>query len=338
MAWTATLEHFTDRAGWLDARRAGIGASDSPSLFGIPTYHSALSLWTEKTGRAAAGDAAPPKLEYEPDGWSARTNPVFEGTHNEEGIARMFAAIDPRPIVDPRSWGPAGTQFVLFRHETHKHMTASPDRFIADPNDPKNPGALEIKLSRHKDEDWKDEHGNDRIPLDYQVQVQHQMFVTGTTWGVLVVWHVRKELMRAYEVKPDPAFQQALLEKCNEFWRRVKGELPQPEGDGSAATLEALREIYKTTDPGKCKEVSPAIIQEMLRGDAMEKAGKEIRGKAKAELMDAMGDAEYAVVGGAKVARWKIQKQAIMGKIGEKEWRVGPVLDKNAGAVVGAPI
>lgn len=317
----ARIESFPDRAQWLKARRSGIGASESPNLFGVG-YASPIELYASKVNEDAEEIADEPAVVVvERDGWSCKVDPRLEGTHTEGSIAALFSALDSRRVIDPRSLGAPGSAVVQFRHADIEHMTAAPDRLLDLGG---TIGDLEIKLSRHSADDWKN-----GIPLDYQIQFQHQLAVLGIETGALVVWHVYRAELRCYEISADPAFQRVLIDKCGEFWQRVQ-QRRQPDIDMSGNAVRALKSLYRTPTEGTSIEVDPRVAARFYAAQQIRKLAEEREAFAKAELMSAQRDAEYVTINGERVARWRMEKQAQMVSTGTHLVRKGPILQPKA--------
>jgi putative phage-type endonuclease len=243
-------ERNAARAEWLEARRAGIGSSDAPAIVmaGQPDWKgkSLIQLYAEKRGLRPIGDRERDYFE-----WGHRLEPVVAAKYEEETNRTTF---------DPGD-------FHIERHHAAEWMIATPDRIITDYADPpppltlplasgeiKRPGVLELKTaSAWNRKDWTDEP-----PLAYQVQVQHQLAVTGHLWGSIAVL-IGGQTFLWTDIARNDEFIARLMTQEHAFYQRVlRGDAPDP--DGSADASDALDSIYP-------KEERDAIA---LSGDALQ--------------------------------------------------------------------
>ena len=158
-AEAARVVEYKDRATWLEARRAGIGASDAAAVIGARP--SPLAVFLDKLGLAEAQAETPAMA------WGRKLEPLVAAQYAEETGRRV---VDPGPFTIHQS-----------RAAETPWLMATLDRVIVD--DARGPGVLEIKTTHaaHR-EQWAEEP-----PLPFLVQVMHQMAVTGYTWGSLAV-------------------------------------------------------------------------------------------------------------------------------------------------------
>jgi len=202
---------------WLEQRKLGIGASEAAAAMGISPWVSRFQLWAEKTGKAA-----PPDLDgVEAIKWGHRLEgPVAEAFEEETG--RTVVRNDTNDLL---------------RHPDHLFMIATVDA-LQERDDRAGEGVLEIKTtSAFNEKEWDPEP-----PLYYQVQVQHQLAVTGLEWGSLAVL-IGGQKMIYRDVERNAKFIATMTELETEFWEMVKAEEP-PEPDGSRATLATLKRMY----------------------------------------------------------------------------------------------
>lgn len=203
---------------WIEERRHGIGASDAAVILGVSTFSSPYKLWAEKVELVEPADLS----DREWIEWGHRLEPV---------IARAFAERTDREVT---MW----PQFDIVRHLELGYMSCTPDAIQQPIEGRDGRGLVEIKnVNAFKIEEWEVEP-----PLQYQVQIQHQMEVTGLTWGTLVVLIGGQKLMW-FNVGRNEDFIKAMLKAEAEFWQRVEGEDP-PEIDGSKATAATIKALH----------------------------------------------------------------------------------------------
>lgn len=251
------------RADWLAERKTGIGASESAALFGLHPYISPLSLYESKIRES----------EPEDDEGNER---MEDGKVIEPRIAArwekatgLIATVPPQP---------------LYRHPSMSHMTCSPDRLIGETTKP-----LELKW-------WENFHAGDEIPDYGQVQVQHQIAVLGSDSAAMGILGS----FRSFDHRDIPrhdSFIALLMEKVDDFWRRVQERRP-PDADGSAATGEALKRLYPR-DKGTTIFLPPEAVgwaADLAAAKAEIAAAKERESLAKFRLCQAIGDATFGTL------------------------------------------
>lgn len=215
------LISFERRDQWLAARTHGIGASESAALFGLSRWDSPLSLWTRKRGIVVEEDKDESESEW-----------LEIGLAIEPTVAALYERRTQRQLWTPE------TPWTVARHARIPFMTASIDRWVIEAADKDGSGVLELKnVGGFMAHDWEDEP-----PLHYQVQVQHQLAVTGFRWAS-VAGLIGGNRFKHYDVERNEEFIGELEAKCIEFWEKVqRGEMPPP--DGSKHTARALKALH----------------------------------------------------------------------------------------------
>lgn len=266
------------REGWLAARRSGIGASDAPALFGDSPYGSAFSVYASKLGLEDA--------ETEADFLTV-------GREIEPVILRLFA--NPRYGPDPPREIRRGGG--LMRSRRWPWMLATLDAWQIDRSDPSSPGVLEAKNRVFEAVD----EGDLVLPRDVWIQVQHQLAVTGWTWGS-VAWLEYGRRPRYADVGRDDDFiRDALVPRCEGFWTaNVEAGIAPDPGIGNAdATAAALKRIYPEAKAEKTVDLPAWANDDARRYPEILDAERALRAEKKAirnRFLAAIGDAEYGRV------------------------------------------
>jgi putative phage-type endonuclease len=209
---------------WLAARRELITATDASVILGLNPWKSAFTLYHEKRGAAAIEPA-----EREAAQW---------GRLLEEPLRLAYADRTQREIGTLKS-------FALTRSETFPFAGATLDGFVEASLDEladglSGPGVLECKTtSAFKAAEWASEP-----PVYYQVQVQHQLMVTGYQWASMAIL-IGGQKFRWLDVPRHEPFIEELVKAESEFWARVR-EGREPPTDGSQSTHDLLRLLYPT--------------------------------------------------------------------------------------------
>lgn len=240
----------------LPSKAKGLGSGDAPVIMGISSFQSLYALWAQKTGHVPREDiSGKPYVEW--------------GNILERPIAEKYARATGRLLIDRAESEEIGRRFDMRYHAEKKFMNANLDYEIADPLHPfkdeagdpvwlpkpghtfqnllppgdgsqcPGRGALEVKTaSVFGKEDWVEEP-----PLPYQMQLQHQLAVTGAEWGSIAVLLGGNDY-RQFDMVRDDAFLEVLIEREERFWfDHVMADIP-PEVDGHEKTKDALAKLY----------------------------------------------------------------------------------------------
>lgn len=149
---------------WLQARLAGIGASEASAIIGCNPYMSNVDLWKIKTGRKKAADIS--------------SNAHVAYGHAAEGPIRELFALDY-----PEYEVTYGGAFDMVRHPEHPWLFATLDGRLVERATGRK-GVYEGKtteiLRSIAKEKWRD-----GIPQNYYVQNLHQLLASGWDFVVL---------------------------------------------------------------------------------------------------------------------------------------------------------
>ena len=258
-----------DRNEWLEVRKRGIGSSDAAAAVGLNPYKSQLELWMEKTGRAPDGERH-----------QGMDDPRFWGTLLEPYVAVAYQQKTERRVRKVNA---------VLQHPTYPFMLANIDREVIGCPDVQ---VLECKTAgEFGSRLWKE-----GVPEYVQLQVQHQLAVTGTDAADVAVLLCGQKL-EIHRILRDDDIIARLIVLESRFWECVKTDTPPP-ADGSESSAKALRHLYQgndtsldlTSDTGLCQvfEVLAALRAEL---DAKEQLAEQL----KQTLQQAMGDASKAL-------------------------------------------
>lgn len=225
---TMPVEMTDEKARWLEERRGGIGGSDAPVIMGLSLYKTTLQLYCEKLG---IGET--PNVSSEAAEW---------GILLEDPIAQKYQRETGRLLFNP---GP----FTIQRNKDYPYATCTIDRFVLEgPGTPGSGwGVLQIKTtSAMHEEDW-----GEGAPPHVYCQVQHEMAVTGCTWGSVAVL-IGGQKFRWCDVDRDDAYIADLMAKEKAFWQRILAlDPPEPE----AGDRDTIARMYPQ-DSGAIVELS----------------------------------------------------------------------------------
>lgn len=254
------------REAWLQERRKGIGGSDAAAILGLNPWRSPFQVYLEKIGEAP---------EYEPG------EPAYWGTILEDIVAAEFTKRTGLKVQRVNK--------ILWSSE-HPFMLANIDRRIVGTHH-----GLEAKTTSA----WnRDEWSAEAAPIQYVIQCQHYMAVTGwPLWHLAVLIGGQQYL--GTTVERDESLIADIIQAEAAFWECVQTRTP-PAVDGSDACTAALKALY----PASTEEsvILPDLAGEYIKGyheaAAIEKRAKEAKQAHQNALEALMGNAGVAYLPG----------------------------------------
>ena len=260
---------YATESEWLDAR-AGLGtASMAPALFGdqADVWGTPLSVYLRLRG----GDEP-----FEP------SIAMRAGHAMEPLIAQLFEEESGLGLQDPGD-------YTMQVNSSDSRLACTLDRLTdGEPAvivEMKNVGA---RMLTH----WQTDNGGPCIPLGVRIQVQHQMMVTGLTFGYVAAVLDNRELVVVPEPRNEEFITYNLRPKWLEMFEMVElGYPPSP----TAADLGAVKAMYPNATPQTMTDLPDRAIevaQQWVAAKDLIKAQKLIRDEAEASLRIMMGDVE----------------------------------------------
>jgi putative phage-type endonuclease len=266
----------TDQAHWLKLRTEDVTSTESAALFGMSPYLTAFDLWHRKRSGVV---------------------PEFQSNERMRWGNRLEAAI-AHGIAEEKGWtiSPMKDYWRL----TGERIGSSFDFLITSLDEPVHLEIKNVDYMAFRDGWIEHEDGSIEAPEHIEMQVQHQMLVSGfkrAFIGAFVAGN-RYELI---ERERDEQVISAIRAKIAEFWRTVDAcQEPVPVLPEDA---EAVIRLNQYAQPGKILDASGDANIEMLvtqykRACADEKNAQEDKDTAKALLLAAIGDAEKVLLPG----------------------------------------
>ncbi|QKO20775.1 YqaJ viral recombinase family protein [Rhodoferax sp. BAB1] len=257
-----------ERGDWLEVRRTGIGGSDAAAAVGLNPHKSALELWMEKTGRE--GELRQPDP-------NDTTTPLFWGSLLEPIVAAAYVKQTGNKVRKVNA---------VLRHPTVPYMLANLDREIV--------GAPDVQILECKTAGefgsrlWKD-----GVPEYVQLQVQHQLAVTGKQAADVAVLLCGQKLV-VHRIDRDDALIERLIELEGHFWRHVTDDKPPPP-DGTESAEQALRALYPR-DRGQTLDwstnlVMSAVFSDLLAVRQQLETQSRLEASLKQQIQQHMGEA-----------------------------------------------
>ena len=277
------------RESWLNVRKQGIGSSDAAAAVGLNPYLSPLELWMIKTGRDKDLPKPDPFDEASPIYWGSLLEPIVARhytKHTGRKVRRINAVLQ-HPDPD-KSW-----------------MLANLDYTVS--------GSDEVQIVECKTAGF---HGTflwrDGVPEYIQLQVQHQLAVTGKAAADVCVLVCGQEI-RIHRIERDDELIAKLVELERQFWRYVESDTPPP-ADGSESSGKALRYLFPQ-DAGNTLDLSDDIHLSVAFADLVQ-VRQEVAAKQEKEevlkqrIQQRMGDASRAIFATGSVS-WKRSKDSL---------------------------
>lgn len=257
-----------NRGQWLEVRKGGIGSSDAAAAVGLNPYKSQLELWLEKTGRAAQNENT-----------ASMDSPMYWGSLLEPYVAVAYQQKTGRKVRKVNA---------VLQHPTFPFMLANLDREVIGHPDVqilecKTAGEFGARL-------WKD-----GVPEYVQLQVQHQLAVTGKEAADVAVLLCGQQLEIHCIARDEEVIARLILLEAR-FWQCVENDTP-PTADGSESSARALRQLYQGNDTSldftgndSLCHTFDALVSAKAELEAKEQEAEQLR----QIIQQAMGDASRA--------------------------------------------
>lgn len=272
-----------DEAAWHALRAQDLTSTDIAALFGMSPYKTAFELWHEKR----SGEVARVK-DNDRMRWGRRLESVVaEGIAEDRGwTVRPFKEYGRLPGLR------LGASFD-FRILTHMPADGEQRR------DLDTDAILEIKTVDFLAfrNGWTIEDDYVEAPAHIELQVQHQMLVSGLRRAYIGVL-IGGNRIEVIERSADEEVHRAILGKAREFWQSIAdGRAPDPVMPDDAA---AVIRMHQYAEPGKLLDAreDAALADRLMRYHQLGsdiKRLQEDRDVLKAELLQRIGDHEKVI-------------------------------------------
>lgn len=281
-AGTVYVPRPVDRESWLRWRREGIGGSDAAAIVNLDPWSSPMAVWLDKRGITEDSDAT------EAMEWGL----LLENIVADEFERRTGLYVTHRQLCALRADEP------FLRVTLDGHVAES-----RDPAQGAELGVFESKTTGREDR-WED-----GVPFHVQLQVQHQMLVTGLrhAWVAVLIAGQRMEI---FELERDELAIGALLTAERSFWKRVVDNDAPPVTD-HPATVDALRSVR--SEPGKTVELpvhARPIVEALRDARSARKAAGDLVTHFETFVRSWLLDADEGTVDGQPVVTWTQSERA----------------------------
>lgn len=275
---------FGSRQDWLKERRHYIGSSDASAVVGENPHTTAAKVAESKWSDV-------PEVEKDVPTY------IRLGQHLEPFIASEYvlAVPDAKIIHPPKNY--------IVLNDNYPQLSATPDFFIHRPEF--GWGVLECKSTGVWSKEDLDRHC---------IQLQHQMLVTGLSWGV-IAWTTFRGAFDCEQFDADEATQKQMLAHYERFWADVLLKNP-PLTDGRD-DREVIRRLYGLREdtvslPQEAVglDLHYAGIEEQLSEvNARKKALDEQKAALQTQILALMKGAASAVVGETIYTRKTVERK-----------------------------
>jgi len=258
---------------WKLERMKGIGGSDVAAVLGVSRWKSPLRLYLEKLG----------EIEPEQD-----NEYMLWGRKLERLVIEHFMEVTGKTVekIDK-----------ILVHPQYPFMIANLDGYIESED-----AVVEAKTaSSYKLDEWS----GDNIPIEYVLQGQHYLAVTGCSkvyYPVLVGGNTFfiKEMTR------DEELINMIIDAESRFWHEhIEKRIP-PEMTGAVDAKELLDKLYPTAREGMKVELPHLedVVNQLAVTQAKIKELEQLVDELQAKIKEEMKDAEVAEIG-SFVVTWK---------------------------------
>ena len=263
------------RKEWLNWRTSGIGGSDVSIIFGLNKFRSVYQLWLEKTGQV---------IPVEEENDYTHFGTILEPIVKAEFTRRTGLEIRSRNAI--------------LQSEEYPFMLADLDGVIYENGEM---CIFEAKTaSTYKKEIWEE-----GVPVEYQLQIQHYMAVTGAKKTYIAAL-VGGNQFFYYEVFRDEELINIIIQVEKEFWQENVKQGIEPAPDGSEATTKYLNQKYSNSN-GNAVELPPDALDLCVSYENLSEQLKAVEKRRDAvanQLKAYLKENEVGIVGDRKIS-WK---------------------------------
>lgn len=272
------------REEWINSRHASIGGSDAAAVLGLGAYNSAYALWAEKTGKMIPEDISDKEA-------------VRLGNDLEQYVAERFMEATGKKVRRDNN---------IITNDQYPFAHANVDRLVVGEN-----AGLECKTTSS----WEiaQKLKSEEIPDQWYCQMTHYMMVTGAERWYLAALVFGVGFYH-FTIERDEAEITALAMAEEEFWDRVEKRVAPPV-DGLKATGEALKTIFRDSNPGSVADLTMVghHIECYTELSRQIKDLEEQQAEHENAIKEFMGFSESGSYGDTKIT-WKTQSRRTFDK------------------------
>lgn len=261
---------YTGQEAWLDARKQDVTSTESAALFSMSPYITHFDLWHRKHSGVV---------------------PEFKSNDRMNWGNRLEAAI-AYGIAEEQGWKVAPLK--EYMRDPDARMGSSFDFVITSLGEPAHLEIKNVDYLAFRDGWLEHEDGTIEAPEHIEMQVQHQMAVSGFRQSFIGAF-IGGNRGVVIERQRDEDVIAAIRAKVAAFWKTVDaGQEPNPVMPEDADVLIRLNQYAR---PGKVlsadgDEKLARLLEDYKKAAAIEKNAKEDKDVAKATIFKHIGDAE----------------------------------------------
>lgn len=273
---TAIIITPTNESDWLAMRRQDVTSTESAALFCMSPYLTHFELWHAKRSGTAREFKVNDRMRW--------------GNRLEAAIANG--------IAEEQGWTIAPLKDYMRLPDAR--MGSSFDFQITNLGEPVHLEIKNVDYLAFRDGWIEHEDGTIEAPEHIEMQVQHQMAVSGWRRAYIGAFIAGNRGV-VIERERDEDVIRAIKAKVAEFWRTVDaGEEPAPVMPGDAEAVIWMNQYAK---PGKILDASSdveiaSLVEDYKNASKMAADWEEDKEVAKAKLFEAIGDAEKVLLDG----------------------------------------
>jgi len=265
---------FQTEQEWLDLRAKDITSTDVAALFDLSPYKTAFELFHEKRDGVSGSFKPSERMKW--------------GNRLEAAIANG-AAEDHGFNVQPLK---------VYMRDPDLRIGSSFDFEILHPEHGK--GIMEIKnvdslIYRRA---WKDDgEGNIEAPEHIELQVQHQMLVSGYQWCAIVPF-VGGNSTRIVFRRADPEIADAITKRVTDFWKRIEAN-DAPSADYTR-DADLIKQLYSQVNQGEIYDATndaelASLVSNYQAAAASKTHFEQMAEKFKVQILERVNTAEKII-------------------------------------------
>ena len=285
--------HPENKQAWLEERTKDITSTEIAALFGISPYLTEYELWHRKKNNLIVEIEENERMKW----GKILEDSIAKGVAEEQGwtIRRMY---EYGRIPELR----IGSSFdfsIIEKVPSNGDVPVEP--MGSSVNGSRETGLLEIKnvdgLQFKKG--WIVDGDNVEAPPHIELQVQHQLLVSGRAYAYIGALIGGNNLI-LIKREPSPKIHEAIKQKAAEFWKSIDDNTPPPPNFQTDSSL--ITSLYNYSEPGKVVDVAEneqivkMAVEYKEAGDKI-KVLDNMRDEIKAKILTVIGDAEKALGG-----------------------------------------
>lgn len=269
------------------------GASEAAAACGLSKYDQPLSLYMQK------------RSEHVKEFSDEQRERMAFGLALEPVILGQYAARRECEVV---------TGQPMFLSTLWPFMGATPDAIAFDAKAPSNWWVVECKnTSTHMVDPTGEDaskfgvDGTDQVPIEYVMQAQQQMAVLGCDLVEFPVL-VGGNSLRIYTVRRDEGLIDLIVKSERDLADQIVMGLPPDAIPDHGSSLDIFRRAQ--CESGKTIVLPTeleSVWNDLEASRASKEQAKKLHDSATARLMQAVGDAEYAILGDKRLKRVSVR-------------------------------